>query len=303
MANDILVFQRPDEMNRLNVAKLLKQAGKKIVFENDDTYKIDGVAMKQMLGLDAKLQEKNEALDEFIKEADLVTTTTEFLAEEYRKLNPNVVVLPNCVDPTDWDEPQRNEGDKVRIGLVGSVTSNGDFDSAREALEALNKMPNVQLVMFGLPAKSEETKEVTKLYKEEFDFWNTLNIEWQPFVPMEDYFDTLNNLKLDIMLIPRKDNYFNRCKSNIKFLEAGMLEIPCIAQGFPDGNSPYDADIDGKNGILIKDNSKWLEEIMRLVNDKKLRRSMGKKAKEYVLSKYDIKNNAIKWQKAYESIK
>ena len=47
----------------------------------------------------------NETIDLFIKEADLVTCSTEFLANEYRKLNPNVVVLPNCVDPFMFDEP------------------------------------------------------------------------------------------------------------------------------------------------------------------------------------------------------
>ena len=59
---------------------------------------------------------------------------------------------------------------------------------------------------------------------------------------MIDYFDTLNDLELDIMMIPRKDNYFNKCKSNIKFLEASMCEIPVITNYFKD--SPYEKDGD-----------------------------------------------------------
>ena len=49
------------------------------------------------------------------------------------------------------------------------------------------------------------------------------------------------------MLIPRGENYFNRCKSNIKFLEASMCEIPVIAQSFTTNDSPYD-ELDGKIG-------------------------------------------------------
>jgi glycosyltransferase involved in cell wall biosynthesis len=224
------------------------------------------------------------------------------LADEYRKINKNVLVLKNCVDPDDWPTPKRNEGEKVRIGLVGSVTANGDFDSIRVALTELNKRADVQLVMFGLPPK--DLPKAQELYKEEYEFWSQFNIEWQPFVPMADYFDTLNNLRLDMMLIPRKDNYFNRCKSNIKFLEASMLEIPCVMQGFEDGKSPYQFDKVEEQGmgIVVTDNSKWLEAIDKLIANKDLRRAMGKLANKYVLENYDIKTNAINWKNAYENL-
>lgn len=71
--------------------------------------------------------EKIGVLDDFIKFADGVTTTTGVLRDEYKKLNDKVFVIPNYVDPEDWPEPLVNETDKVRIGLVGSVTTNGDF--------------------------------------------------------------------------------------------------------------------------------------------------------------------------------
>ena len=51
--------------------------------------------------------------------ADLVTCTTEFLKKEYEKINKNVVVLPNCVDPFYWPRTiLKNETDIVYdIGL------------------------------------------------------------------------------------------------------------------------------------------------------------------------------------------
>lgn len=296
-ANDIIVFQRPDEMVRVQAAGILKGMGKKIVFENDDTYKIE-----DPMKFGGGLKKRNKALDTCIELSDLVTTTTEYLANEYRQLNDNVVVLPNCVDPFDWPERiKRNNGDKVRIGIVGSVSSNGDFDPVVPALKKLNERDDITIVLFGLPKKDVDPK-VSKLYKEEYAFWDQFNVEWQPFVPIYEYFDTLNDLRLDLMLIPRKDNYFNRCKSNIKFLEASMLEIPVIAQGFEDGNSPYQADLDGENGVVVVDNDKWYEEICKLIDDKKLRRAMGKQAKKYVLNNYSIDKNAHKWVDAYKKL-
>lgn len=293
---DIVIFHRPGDDRSLQVAKLLRKAGKKIVMDNDDTYK----------GIDAQKLGKtfvkvDQAIDEFIPFADMVTCSTEYLAKEYRKLSPNVVVLPNCVDPDDWPEPLRNEGDKVRIGLVGTVVMNDDYKGVKGVLKHLSSRDDVQLVVFGLPPKIKETEKVQFLYRKEYKFWESLNIDWQPFVKMEEYFDTLNGLRLDIMFIPRNDDYFNRCKSNLKFLEASMLEIPTVAQGFKDGNSPYQGKTDSKfMDVVIGD--KWMEALEPLIKDKKLRRHKGRLAKDYVLNNYNIHDNVWKWEASYKSL-
>ena len=284
---DVIVMHRPFENIRKQMFELLKESGKKIVFENDDTYKV-----QDQMKLGKTLDMVSDNIDWFIKNSDLVTTTTEFLAEEYRKLNPNVVVLPNMIDPADWPTPKRNRGDKVRIGLVGSTLMNKDFEPIIPALKELNTRSDIQLVILGMPNN--------EMYREENSFWSTLNVEKYPPISVEKYPEALNELKLDIMLIPREDSYFNRCKSNLKFLEASMLEIPVIAQGFTDGNSPYQNPKDAENMIIVTDNSKWLTEVYTLVANKELRAELGKKARKYVLKNYDIRKNASLWEKAYK---
>ena len=114
--------------------------------------------------------------------------------------------------------------------------------------------------------------------------------------------ETLRQARLDMMLIPRRENHFNKAKSNIKFLEASMLEIPVIAQGFKDGLSPYDNDIDGTNGVLVIDDKKWEEEVMLMILNPGKRLMLGATAKQYVLNNYQIKDNAYKWAEAYEKL-
>lgn len=295
---DCVVFQRPDEKSRLDSAILLKRLGKKVVFENDDTYKIED---NMKLGEEV-LAEKQFILDSFIKIADLVTTTTEYLADEYRKLNKNVVVLKNCIDPADWPTPKLNDTSKVRIGLFGSTTLNGDYEPIAGLLRELSKRPDVQLVMFGLPPKEAQTKKLSAMYADEIRFWEGLSIEWQPFVSMQNYFATLNNLRLDIVLIPRRDNYFNRCKSNLKFLEASILGVPVIAQRFADGNSPYEELQDGVTGFRATTMMDWDSAINQLIKDKELRKHIGSEAKKYVLANYDIRNNFKQWKNAYKTL-
>lgn len=301
-ASDVVVFHRPDDPRKLELARLLKANGKKIVYDNDDTFKDDG-GVKLNEYMDAErlrtgLERINKTLDAFISEADLVTCSTEFLAEEYRKLNPNVIVLPNCVDPFYFDEPLKNETNVMRVGIVGSIGITSDMDVLKPIIEHFKDDKRIKFVLFSLPPDKKH-----KLYTEEFKFWEGLDVEWQPFVDMQEYYDVLNNLRLDLMIIPRADNYFNRCKSNLKFLEASMFEIPVIAQSFPDGKSPYQVNSqDAEHMVLATDAENFISKIEYMINYPKFRIEMGQKAKEYVLANYNIENNGVKWLEAYKTM-
>lgn len=300
---DVVVFHRPDDERKLKLARLLKQQGKKIVYDNDDTYKDDnGYKINDFLDeerMQRRMATMDATLDSFIKEADLVTCTTEVLADEYRKINPNVQVIPNYIDPFMFDEPLRNEGDTVRVGFTGSVGCTSDFELAVDLVE---RVPEVQWVMHSLP-KEKHSKIYKKLYHNEYETLKRINIEWHPFCEFHEVYEKMNEMRLDIQVIPRQDTYFNKAKSNLKFLESSMLEIPVIAQSFPDGLSPYEVDPeDAKYMILCKTQDEFVTAIRELSADKERRREMGRKAKEYVTEKYDIEKSAYKWEEAYQSL-
>lgn len=304
---DVVVFHRPEQTQKLELARMIKKMGKKIVFDNDDTYKDDGgVKFNEFMDkerVEKGLDKLNKSIDTFIKEADLVTCSTEFLAEEYRKINPNVVVLPNCIDPFYFDEPIRNNNGKIRLGLVGSIGVTSDLWVAEPILRKYLNDDRVEIVLFSMPPKGHD-KITREIYSEEYKLLDEIiqanNVIWQPFVEMQEYYDTLNNLAIDIMLIPRADNYFNRCKSNIKFLESSMFEIPVIAQSFNDGKSPYEVNPeDAKHMLLAKNKEDWIKNIEYLISDKQKRLDMGKKAKEYVINNYSIEKKGHLWKESY----
>ena len=131
--------------------------------------------------------------------------------------------------------------------MVGSVIYKDDREVLQPIIEKIANRDDIQLVIFGL-SQEKLSDKLENFYKEDTGFWRNLkNIEWIKNVSIDKYIKTLDSLKLDLMIAPRKDNYFNRCKSNLKYLEASMLKIPFIGQSFSDGNSPYDKDLDGKN--------------------------------------------------------
>jgi glycosyltransferase involved in cell wall biosynthesis len=304
---DIVVFHRPETANMFELAKNLKQRGKKIVFDNDDTYKdADSVVINDYFNKEVVangLAKVNKNADAFAMEADLITTTTEWLADEYRKLNKNVAVLPNCIDPFYFEEPLKNETDVVRIGITGSILASKDIEVIAPIIRHFENDKRVRLVVLGLPANRKENPLLSKIYKDEYKFLDSVNIEWHPTVNADLYYDKLNELRLDMMVIPRQDSYFNRAKSNLKFIEASMFEIPCICQGFSDGKSPYQANPeDQKYCKIVIDNKDWIPEIEKMIVNKEGRIEMGKKAREYVLENYDINKKAHLWVEAYEKI-
>lgn len=300
---DVVVFHRPEHPNKLKLAQHLKELGKKIVFDNDDTYKdSEQVILNKYMNkerVERGLAKIDASVDAFIREADLVTASTEFLAEEYRKVNPNVVVLKNCIDPFLFDEPLRNETDVVRIGITGSVGLTADLDVLEPIVRHYENDPRVRIVFFSLNKDPE--KLVREVYENEYKKLESMNVEWVGLAPVHEYYQTLNECRLDIQIIPRKDTYFNRCKSNLKFLESSMLEIPVIAQGFPDGKSPYQG-VDEPYMMIATTTEDWIEKIEVLIKSKELRRKIGREAREYVEANYDIETQAHLWEDAYSKL-
>lgn len=306
-ASDIVVFHRPDDPKKLELARLLKKEGKIIVMDNDDTHKdMGGIILNEYFNKERVkkgLESINKILDAFAIEADLITCSTEYLAKEFRKLNSNVVVIPNYIDPFYFDEPLRNEGDKVRIGITGSIGMSNDLEALAPIFKHYEHDPRVQLVFFSLPKDPKDNPFIANAYKDEYAFLDSMNVEWHATVDMDKYYDKLNSLKLDIMVIPRTDSHFNRCKSNLKFLESSMFEIPCVAQGFTDGKSPYQVNPeDSKHMKVVINPEDWIPAIEELIENKELRREMGRKAREYVETHYAIDDHANEWTDAYGSL-
>lgn len=303
---DVVVFHRPEAEYQLTLMRKLKEAGKKIVFDNDDTYKdFNGFKFNDYMTeekIRQGLGELDRNIDTFIKEADLITCSTEALKKEYEQVNPNVVVLPNTVDPFYYPEPKKNDTDVIRIGITGSVGITSDVQVLKPIIEHYQNDPRVRLVLLSMPPEGQN-EIYKKLYVDEYAFWNKVNIEWHSFVGSDVYYEYLNELKLDMVIIPRSDSYFNRCKSNLKFIECSMLEVPVIGQSFPTGDSPYEVDKeDAEHLLLATDTESWIAQIETLIANKELRQEMGRKAKEYVENKYSIETNAHLWKDAYSKL-
>lgn len=303
MEVDVICFQRPTSKASLELARLLKLKGKKIIFDNDDSY--SGIPLAR-LGSEKQVEiakELNLNLNDFVKIADGVTVSTKILAEEYSKLNPNVAILKNCIDPLDEFECKKNTTGKFRIGFIGSVTSNDDYYHIKDQIKKLDERGDITIVILGVKYGDGT---VMRSMQEDYDFWSSLkNIEWHTQVHVTEYYMTIANMALDLAVIPRKEHYFNKCKSNLKFLDMSLLKIPVIAQGFTDGSSPYQG-IDEKYMTVIVENhlapNQWYDKILEIKNNYATYTNLALRAYEYVLTNYNIQKYAFTWTETIKNL-
>lgn len=99
--------------------KELQSRGVKMVMDIDDywmpppTHHIHAIVLSEKL---------NEKIENNLRLADWVTTTTEIFADEIRKFNKNVLVIPNAINMEEsmWSSESVDESNgKVRVGWLG----------------------------------------------------------------------------------------------------------------------------------------------------------------------------------------
>jgi glycosyltransferase involved in cell wall biosynthesis len=103
--------------NTPNLIKFLKSLGIVVIVDLDDYWLPTAEHPIHHLIVQNKIHEKIIAN---LREASYVTTTTTVFAEEIKKLNKNVEIFPNAIDP---QEPQFRqvtpESDRIRVGWLG----------------------------------------------------------------------------------------------------------------------------------------------------------------------------------------
>lgn len=289
---------------------------------------------------------KNSKIDELIKSniriVDYVTTTTEVFAKEIAKMNKNVVVLPNAIDPSESQFQDHGiKSDKLRIGWLGGSSHLHDLDLIKPAINSWMSSPegkDSQMVLCGFDLRGNITetnkqtgeqrtrkinpnesvwcryeemftnnykmlspeykKHLLKYSQEEDSDYNDMNENYRRIwtKPITTYATNYNSF--DISLAPIKDHIFNKCKSQLKVIEAGFHKKALIAQDF----GPYTIDLvnvieyggtinENGNAILVeprKNHKDWLKAIKFLHKNPDMIKKMGENLFKTVNEKYHI---------------
>jgi SAM-dependent methyltransferase len=191
-----------------------------------------------------------------------VQTSTEPLAEVLRPQNPEIAVFPNAI--TRLPDPRNHANPARQTLFFGGLNRDQDWPPCIEALNTVARFAGERLFFQIVNDRAL------------FDALDTPHKNFTPLCEYDVYLDLLAQSEISFM--PLADTPFNRCKSDLKFLEASALRVTALA-------SPvvYDKTIvDGRTGLLFRDTSELQQRLARLVADPDFGRALGDAARAYV---------------------
>jgi glycosyltransferase involved in cell wall biosynthesis len=204
-----------------------------------------------------------------VESADELIVATEPLKDFYAAFNDRITVLPNMIPPQLFldQSPRPAPSAQVRIGWHGGFSHNADLRILETVFPVIRKeFPDAHFVFFGNAPSL-----------------NIPDAEYVGPVPYAAFPAALASLRLDIGVAPLRDTPFNRCKSNLKWLEYSALGIPAVVSDV----LPYSRSIEhGVNGFLVKTPEDWVRELGRLIRDPALRRAVGRRARESAVERF-----------------
>ena len=290
---DAVIFQREFPKNLPLYDQIIynaRAAGKFVLYEIDDllfdlpeshperTQELYNAALMPMMAA--------------MIDADLVLVPTDELCKVVKGFNPNIVVLPNYLDDKNWQlKPpvQKSSDEVITIGYMGSNSHTPDLSIVASVLrELLTKYERkLKLEVWGTPLPGE--------------LQDVEGVSWHPsptniYTDFVKFFQTLD---FDLVIAPLADNLFNRCKSNLKFLEYSAIGAPGVYSQI----TPYEGIIyDGVNGFLAGDDSEWVEKLTRLIENPDLRYKMAVAAQKTVQDQWLLSGNIHSWEDIYNKL-
>lgn len=291
--SDIVVFQREFPSNLTNYFAVMSQAanlGKPVVMDMDDDLLALPIHHPDRVKLNyAKAQ--IPILTGMVK-AKALTVTTPYLADQLRKYNTNIYVLPNFLDDSLWqfNAPQVEPvDDRIRIFYMGTVTHVPDLEMLKPAFRALAmKYPSrLEFVFYGANLEFAESIPAT-----------ITNCQSETFV-YADYVKVALSQKANIAIAPVEDIPYNHCKSSIKFFEYTAMGLPGVYSRV----TPYSLVVEeGINGFTASTIDEWIDALSQLIEDPKLRESMTLAAQETVRRDWMLSDHAHLWPDTYAEI-
>jgi glycosyltransferase involved in cell wall biosynthesis len=220
-----------------------------------------------------------------LREADLVTVSTQPLAAWASQYAKRIVVAPNCVDTRLYDgvrsrQKEHRHRNDLRIYWGGGGGHYDDLLVARDAvLRIMRERPNAKLIFSNFIPDWAADLPPFRVFMIRFAHFNA-------------YPKVLKWLCADVAIAPLVDNAFNTCKSNIKYLTYAMSDIPAVYQDL----APYSNVLHGVTGMKAATSDDWYEHLNTLLDYPELRATIAREAKRDVLANWTIDRHIVRYE-------
>lgn len=244
----------------------------------------------------------NHLLNKILSTANVIISPSEYYINESRFLGnyrEKIVVIPNGINPQNFDVPYSKEDCRKRLGLplhsnillfVGKITPYKGPDVLIRAMpEIITSTPDVELVFVGSGELRNRLEEISK----KLGIWE--KVRFTGFI--EESMKPLYYKSADVFVLP---STMNTEVFPVVLLEASASGLPMVVS---DLNTFKCVIEEGYNGVFTKrnDEKNLADAIIYLLENEDVREKMGmnmrKKVKDYSWDKI-----AEKTEEVYEMV-
>ena len=255
---DVVYFERPTSSSAYDLFKETLAAGVPIWIDFDDNL----MNIPEWSSGHMGNSHRTEIIQMCSENADLVTVSTVSLQMSFEKLDIKTQVIPNALDDYACKEGFQFSN-KQTIFWRGSNTHVEDQKILLQVYEKVHEhRPDwLWIIMGGDESLLKNKKGMLVL----------------DYIPIMSYFNIMLNIDPAILFFPLREHNFNRCKSNIAWLEATYFGAVTIAPNWSEWK---------RDGVLRYDNENAIhEQIINAMDDKEFRREQYEKSCEYIKDK------------------
>lgn len=288
-AEVVILCRTPYDRQVGEIIRSTRLEGGIVLFDTDDLV-FDEKVFPAVLQLSARwgiinflerrlLRDEARRYAQCIRRADGVLVSTDFLAQETQKFGKPVWVHRNAfsmemLDLSEQALRQRASPStrRVVIGYTsGTPTHDRDFQVAQPALKRiLEEHPEAELWIVGYLNAQFDCGPIKS------------RVRHIPFVPWQELPFLLVHFDINIAPLDHTSR-FCQAKSEVKYIEAGLVAVPTIASRIGAFEHAIRA---GGTGLLAETTEDWYRCLKTLVTDTRSRQEMGEQAKQDVLRRY-----------------
>lgn len=213
---DLVMMQRPFRAEAVNLADYLKHLKIPVWIDYDDNLFVVPPENPQFKIYDAEARENIKRL---LQLADIVTVTTNALKESLKQFNPNIRVIPNAFN--DFIFKEKNIQDILKQPRSRLVAWRGGLSHVFDIMSLANP--------------------INKAVKD-FSDWQFLFLGYNPWHLTEAnnmftldamdvmvYFRHVKRMAPIMLQVPLFTSLFNKCKSNIAYIEGAYFGAVTLA--------------------------------------------------------------------------
>ena len=183
---------------------------------------------------------------------------------------------------------EMNSDHKFLIGYFsGSATHTRDLDIALDdILKIMDKYDDVYFEIVGLMAIHSKFKK----------YVDNKRLIIRPFVNYQELQYLIGSVDLNI--VPLQNNEFNNCKSELKYFEAGIVDVLTLASD----NDVYGSVIDDGHDGFLTDEFNWYEKIEYIYKNRNKLDKVKNNAREKIINEYGCYNQTKKLEDMFGKI-